>query len=112
MKFEELTLIEDKRNNTFIEFEKELTKFKEYYHDADFDLNYADTDHLIITTENILEYTEKMHIKLCRYFNVKLTYVNRLNQQSARGHYLTIEYIYQPVDAQEQEIPWRSIKWL
>lgn len=112
MKFEELTLIEEKRTKVFRQFEKDLKKFKENYEDVNFDLNYADRDHLIVLTENILEYTREMHNNVCRYFNVKLTYVNRLNQQSARGHYLTIEYIYQPADAPEKQLQWEDIKWL
>lgn len=111
MKFEELTLIDDKRNNTFIEFEKELTKFKEYYHDADFDLQYADSKHLIVITDCITGYTKDIHDILCKVFKVKLTYVNQLNQQSAMGDYLSIEYIYQDVDDKEEEIKWEAIKW-
>lgn len=110
MKFEELRQIEELRNEIFKKFEKELNDFRSTYNLNEFELNYADTDHLIVTTENILDYSEKIHNTLCDYFKVKLTHVNRLNQQSARGEYLTIEYIYQPVDVPEQAINWEDIR--
>ena len=112
MRFKELTLIEEERNDTFTKFEMELEKFRLAYNTIAFEVDYSDRDHLLVTTENILEYTREMHNNVCRYFNVKLTYVNRLNQQSARGHYLTIEYIYQPADAPEKQLQWEDIKWL
>lgn len=112
MKFKKLRQTEDKRNQIFQEFEEALKKFRLKYSDVDFDLNYADTDHIIVLTENILEYTEEMHVDLCRTFDVKLTYVNKLNQQSSTGHYLTIEYIYQPITDNKPLMKWSDIKWM
>jgi len=110
MKFKELDNIETQRNRTFQKFHDELEEFKLQYPEAEFDLQYADREHLMVITESVADYNKEIHESLCSYFNVKLTYVNRLNQQSARGHYLTIEYIYQNMDAAEEQIPWESIR--
>lgn len=112
MRFKELTLIEEERNDTFTKFEMELEKFRLAYNTIAFEVDYIDRDHLLVTTENILEYPEEVHNKLCEHFDVKLTYVNKLNQQSSRGHYLTVEYVYQPTDCDEEELEWRNIQWL
>ena len=112
MIFKQLTEISNERNRKYELFEKLLKDFQSNFQDqADFDLQYADSTHLIVITDCITGYTKDIHDILCKVFKVKLTYVNQLNQQSAMGDYLSIEYIYQDVDDKEEEIKWEAIKW-
>lgn len=111
MKFKELTEIETLRTNTYIDFEKALQDFRDKYSkDYDFDLNYSDTEHLIVLTENILEYNKEIHQDLSWTFNVKLIAVNKLQQTTSNGEYLTIEYIYEDNDSVNTKIKWEDIR--
>lgn len=112
MKFKELLETDNQRNQAYVDFEKELTGFRNQYNNYDFDLNYSDNEHLIILVENVGGYNQEIHVQLCRTFNVKLVYVNRLTQQTARGYYLTIEYIYKDSCSEEQELKWEDIRWV
>lgn len=110
MKFKQLMEIDTLRSNTYIDFEKRLNQYREKYPDKEYDLDYSDNEHLIIQTENILEYTRNMHEDLCNTFDVKLILVNRLQQQSGKGEYLTIEYIYEDQDSLNAELKWENIR--
>lgn len=110
MKFQELIKADNLRNKTYVDFENKLTKFRLKYKDKyDFNLDYSDNEHLIVLVENIMEYNKEIHEDLSKTFNVKLVYVNHLKQQSVKGHYLTVEYIYKDSDSVEHGLNWNDI---
>ncbi len=110
MKFKELLETDNQRNQAYVDFEKELTGFRNQYNNYDFDLNYSDNEHLIVLVENVLEYNRGIHEQLCRIFDVKLVYLNHLTQQSSKETYSTWEYIYMTKDSLEQELKWEDIR--
>ncbi|MBQ2652520.1 MAG: hypothetical protein IJF83_03105 [Methanobrevibacter sp.] len=110
MKFKELLKHDNTRNEAYVEFEKELTRFRDQYDTYDFDLNYSDNEHLIVLVESILEYDKRIHERLCECFDVKLVYLNHLTQQSSNETYSTWEYIYMTNDSLETELKWEDIR--
>ena len=110
MKFKELLKHDNTRNEAYVDFEKELTQFRNKFHDYDFDLNYSDCEHLIVLVENVREYNLGIHERLCKQFDVKLVYLNHLTQQSSKETYSTLEYIYMTKDSLEQELKWEDIR--
>ena len=111
MRFQELLDADNQRNNTHIDFEKQLNLFRSKYKGAyDFALDYADNEHLLIQVENPVEYTKEVHKDLTATFNVKLVAVTQLTQQLAKREYITIEYCYKDIGAVEPELSWENIK--
>jgi len=110
MKFKELLETDNQRNQAYVDFEKELTGFRNQYNNYDFDLNYSDNEHLIILVENVGEYNQGVHESLCKQFDVKLVYLNHLTQQSNKETYSTWEYIYMTKDSLEQELKLEDIR--
>lgn len=110
MKFIDLTKIDNKRNKTYEKFEEQLNEFRlDYRGDYEFELNYADKDHLIVSMDSHEEYNEEIHDKLCELFDVRLQYVNKILQQNPNTNYTTIEYIYSPVHHYTEYLEYKDV---
>lgn len=110
MKLIDLAKIDNERNKKYEKFTEEINKFK-LENDYDFELDYPDKDHLIITIKSLEDYPEKIHDNLCEHFDVRLQYAQYLKQQAPYNKYYTgIELVYSPVHHYTTFMEYKEIK--